>query len=418
MKETTLKPNNGKKKDPAHPAIYPTGTVPKELKDRERKIYDLIVKRFMATFGKPAVRESMNVSLDINKEPFVTKGTRTVEENWFLFYKPYVKSKDTILPDMKLGEIVKIKKIEKLDKETQPPNRFNQSSIIKELEKRGLGTKATRADILDRLFLRGYIEGVQITVTQLGMETIEVLEKYASKIVDEKLTAEIEGDMKQIREGKKEQATVLNKAKDFLTKLLGDFKKKEVQIGKEILKSIRDTADVANFMGPCPKCKEGKLMIRRGKFGRFVGCDKYPDCKTILKIPKTGVAKYTNVQCGKCNYPVAEVGSGRKKQILCLNPDCPSKVGEKGSSSETKYKEEGMTCPECKEGKMVLRKSFYGEFLGCNNYPKCQTMMKIIEGKVDVTHPIVKKVGAKSSSGAKKKIIKKKAVRKKAVGKK
>ena len=285
LKNKELKPNNGKKEDPAHPAIYPTGLVPGDLKPREMKVYDLIVKRFMATFAIAAVRETMNVKMDVNNELFAVKGTRTLEENWHIFYKPYLKIEEITLPDMKEGEFVNIKKIEKHDKETQPPKRFNQSSIIRELEKRNLGTKATRADILERLFQRGYVDGVKITVTKLGMETVSILEKFAPTIVDEKLTADFEEDMEKIRQGKEKQENVLDKAKKFLTKLLGDFKKKEKDIGTEILKSVRETQDIANYMGQCPKCKEGRLMVRRGRFGRFVGCDKYPDCKTIINIP-------------------------------------------------------------------------------------------------------------------------------------
>ena len=402
LKLKTLTPNNGKKTDPAHPAIYPTGQIPGELKPREQKIYDLIVKRFLATFSIPAVRETMKVSLDVKEEIFIAKGTRTIEENWFNFYKPYVKLEEITLPDMKEGEIVEIKKINKLDKETQPPKRFNQSSIIKELEKRNLGTKATRADILDRLFQRGYIEGVKITATDFGIKTIEILERHAPTIIDEELTADIELDMEKIREGKEKQEAVLEKAKRILTKLLSDFKKKEKVIGKDILESLRDTIDAANNMGPCPKCKVGHLAMRRGKFGRFVACDKYPDCKTTANIPKTGKVKYMQKQCEECNFPIVETGSGRTTRQGCLNVDCPSKSnGEKKEG----YPEENMTCPTCNEGKMVLRKSFYGQFLGCNNYPKCQTMMKIVEGKVD-TKPIVKTGAAKKP--AKKKTSKKK----------
>ncbi len=379
-----LKPNNGKKTDPAHPAIYPTGQMPKELKPREKKIYDLIVKRFMATFAKPAVRETMEVTLDVNNEPFISKGTRTITENWHVFYKPYVRLEEVSLPDMKEQDKVNIAKIEKLDKETKPPKRFNQSSIIKELEKRNLGTKATRADILDRLFKRGYVEGVKIKVTQLGIETVSVLEKFAPSIVDEKLTSDFEEDMEKIREGKQKQEIVLEKAKDKLTSLLKDFKKQEKEIGKELLKSVRLTQDQQNYMGPCPKCQEGDLRIKRGKFGRFVGCNKYPDCKTILNIPKTGKIEYK--ETNEAGYPIAIIGSGRKRQevVLTLNE-------VRKETAEKKYVEEGMTCPTCKEGQMKLRKSYYGEFLGCSNYPKCQTLMNIKEGKVDVANPIVKK---------------------------
>ncbi|MBT3835621.1 DNA topoisomerase I [Candidatus Woesearchaeota archaeon] len=404
-----LKPNDGKKTDPAHPAIYPTGLAPGELKPREQKIYDLIVKRFMATFAKPAVRETMEVFLDVNKEVFITKGTRTIEENWHVFYKPYVRLEEVSLPDMKENDLVDIKSIKKVKKETQPPKRYNQSSIIKELEKRNLGTKATRADILDRLFIRGYVEGVKILVTKLGMETISILEKFAPTIVDEKLTADFEEDMQQIREGKQEQEKVLEKAKKTLTVLLTDFKKKEKEIGKEILASVRETQDIQNFMGRCPKCKEGSLMIRRGKFGRFVGCGKYPDCKTIINIPKTGVVKFTGKMDDETGWPIASIGTGRKKQDVILQP------ADKNAPVEKKYPEQDMTCPTCNVGKMVLRKSYYGEFLGCNNYPKCQTLMNIKDGKVDTEKPIVRKPAEKK---AKKKVAKKKPAKKKAVKKK
>ncbi len=403
LKNKELKPNNGKKEDPAHPAIYPTGLVPGDLKPREMKVYDLIVKRFMATFAIAAVRETMNVKMDVNNELFAVKGTRTLEENWHIFYKPYLKIEEITLPDMKEGEFVNIKKIEKHDKETQPPKRFNQSSIIRELEKRNLGTKATRADILERLFQRGYVDGVKITVTKLGMETVSILEKFAPTIVDEKLTADFEEDMEKIRQGKEKQENVLDKAKKFLTKLLGDFKKKEKDIGTEILKSVRETQDIANYMGQCPKCKEGRLMVRRGRFGRFVGCDKYPDCKTIINIPKTGKIKFTG-ELDENGLPIVEAGTGRAKRKVALQ------VHKKEENTEKKYSEEGMSCPTCKEGQMKLRKSFYGEFLGCNNYPKCQTLMNIKEGKVDTTNPVVKKPGEKKAK--KKKNVKKKVNKK------
>jgi DNA topoisomerase I len=408
-----LVPNNGKKTDPAHPAIYPTGQVPNNLKPREQKVYDLIVKRFMATFAKAAVRETMEVNLNVNQEIFIAKGTRTIEENWHIYYKPYVKLEEITLPNMQENEKVKIKKIEKLDKETQPPKRFNQSSIIKELEKRNLGTKATRADILDRLFQRGYVEGVKITVTKLGIETITVLEKYAPTILDEKLTAHFEEDMELIREGKQKQEKVLEDAKTFLTVLLKDFKKKEKEIGKDILLSVRESQDIANFMGKCYQCQEGKLMVRRGKFGRFIGCDKYPDCKTIINIPKIGPIKLTNKICEHDQIQIIETGKGRTRRLSCLNPNCKSKSIDKDGNEIKKsgYKEEGMKCPICNEGQMILRKSFYGEFLGCNGYPKCQTMMKIVKGIVDKDNPIVKK------QEEKKKVIKKKTPKKRSAKK-
>jgi DNA topoisomerase-1 len=378
LKLPQLRPNNGDKTDPAHPAIYPTGLAPGGLKPHEKKIYDLIVKRFMATFAKAAIRETMEVSLDVKQEPFITKGTRTIEENWHLFYKPYVKLEEVTLPEMKEGDKVKIKEINKEDKETQPPKRFNQSSIIKELEKRNLGTKATRADILDRLFQRGYVEGVQIKVTQIGIQTTEILEKYAPTIVDEKLTADFEEEMDKIREGKEKPEKVLDRAKDILVKLLTDFKKKEKQIGKEIIQSVRETQDIANYIGKCPNCESGKLMQRRGKYGAFVACDQYPNCSTTFKLPARGLVKSSDKSCESCHHPMIQVISGRNKSEICLNPKCPTKVSKEDQKEIKKIEANKVdrNCPKC-GSPLVVRSSVYGQFLGCSGYPKCRHIEKI-----------------------------------------
>ncbi|HLC70720.1 MAG TPA: DNA topoisomerase I [Candidatus Nanoarchaeia archaeon] len=374
-----LKPNNGKKTDPAHPAIYPTGLAPGNLKPKEQKIYDLIVKRFLATFAKAAIRETMEVVLSVKSELFVTKGTRTIEENWQAYYRPYLKLEEVTLPDMKEKDIITIQKIEKVDKETQPPKRFNQASIIKELERRNLGTKATRADILDRLFQRGYIEGVQITATKLGIETTRILEKHAPLIVDEKLTAHFEEDMDKIREGTEKQEKVLDEAKQYLTKLLADFKKKEKAIGEDIIQSVQETRDIQNYIGTCHACKEGKLMIKFGKFGKFIACDKYPECKATFKLPSSGLIKNSEKICEHCQYPmVLVIRKAKQPQDVCINTDCKSKTSVE-ERQEIKNFEQGKTekiCPKCGKN-LVLRKSMYGSFFGCSGYPNCKHIEKL-----------------------------------------
>ncbi len=378
LKQEHLKPNNGKKTDPAHPAIFPTGLTPKALKPREQRIYDLIVKRFMATFAAPAIRETMEVTLGVKGELFVAKGTRTLQENWYEFYRPYVKVEEVTLPDMKEGEKVSIKEIKKVDKETQPPSRYNQSSIIKELERRNLGTKSTRADILERLFQRGYVEGVQITVTKLGMETERILEKYAPLIVDERLTAHFEEDMEQIREGKERQEKVLEEAKKYLTSLLADFQKKEKIIGEDIIKSLQETREEQNFMGVCPVCTTGKLMVKMGKFGRFVACDRYPDCSATFKLPGSGLIKGTNKTCELCHHPLILIIQKRRKQEVCLNPLCTSKTtaAERQEIKQIEQQKIGKKCPKCGKD-LLVRKSVYGSFLGCSGYPKCKHTEKL-----------------------------------------
>ncbi len=88
-------------------------------------------------------------------------------------------------------------------------------------------------------------------------------------------------------------------------------RKLEKEIGEDIIQSLRDTIDAQNYMGSCPKCTSGRLMVRRGKFGRFVGCDNYPDCKTIFNVPKTGPLKYSGVECEHCKHPIIEAGKGK-----------------------------------------------------------------------------------------------------------
>ncbi len=379
-----LKPNNGKKTDPAHPAIYPTGLAPGGLKPKEQKIYDLIVKRFLATFAKAAIRETMEVVLDVKGEHFLTKGTRTVEENWHVYYKPYLKLEEVTLPDMKEKDLITVKKIDKVDKETQPPKRFNQASIIKELERRNLGTKATRADILDRLFERGYIEGVQIKATKLGIETTTILEKHAPLIVDENLTAHFEEDMDKIREGQEKQEKVLDEAKHYLIGLLENFKKKEKEIGEDILQSVQETRDIQNYIGACHACKEGRLMIKFGKFGKFIACDKYPDCKATFKLPGSGLIKNSDKICEHCQYPmVLVIRKGKQPQDVCINSNCKSKTSVE-ERQEIKKFEAGKIekkCPKCGKD-LVLRKSMYGSFFGCLGYPGCKHVEKLDAGRL------------------------------------
>lgn len=387
LKLKELKPNNGKKTDPAHPAIYPTGLTPNELNPKQQKIYDLIVKRFMATFAKPAVRETMEVALDVHAELFIAKGTRTVDEQWHRFYKPYVKVEEVTLPGMKEKDVVSVKDIVQENKETTPPNRFNQASIIKELEKRNLGTKATRADILDRLFDRGYIEGVQITVSQFGMRTIEVLEKYAATIVDEKLTADFEQEMDLIREGKEKQEKVLERAKKILVELLSDFKKKEKEIGADLLGSLTEMREKQSYIGQCSGCSDGKLVMKKGKFGMFIACDKYPECKTTFKLPGSGLVKNSDKICTHCQHPmIMIIRKGKRPQEVCIYSGCSSKVTaeEKTQYDNIEQQKVQEPCPKCGKN-LVVRRSVYGQFLGCSGYPNCKYIGKLGEKKTEVS---------------------------------
>jgi len=378
-----LKPNNGKKTDPAHPAIYPTGNFPNLSNERGQRVYDLIVKRFMATFAEEALRETMTIDVNCKDEIFVAKGTRTVERGWHIYYDPYVKIEEEELPKVNKNDAVNVKKIKMHDKETQPPKRYTPASIIKELEKKNLGTKATRASIVDTLFQRGYVDGKAIEATNLGIKTVETLEKHVPKIVDEALTRHFEEEMEQIMEGKRTSKEVLDEAKKKITEIMSDFKKQEKEIGKELLAANIETRDELSHLGTCPNCKKGELHMRHGKYGNFVACNQYPKCKTTFSLPSNALIKPAKKLCDVCNYPmVFAIKRGKRPQDFCLNKQCPSKHVEGEAGKEAKAIAKGKIekqCPTCKEGRIVLRGSIYGKFYGCSFYPKCKYTEKLVE---------------------------------------
>ena len=328
LKENKLTPNNGKKQDPAHPAIHPTGVMPKKLDDRQSKIYDLIVRRTLASLAESAKRETQTVKLIIKNEPFITKGTRTIEKGWHKFYGRHNPHKEEELPKLTEKQEIKIKKINLLAKETQPPKRYTPASIIKELEKRELGTKATRSAIIESLYNRNYVKDQSLEVTDLGLKTVETLDKYCPEILDEKMTRDLEEDMEEIREGKETKEKVIDRAKRDLDKILKHFKENEIKIGKELSVANQETLEKESIVGKCPECKKNDLRImysRRFK-SYFVACSGYPKCKTTFSLPNYALPKPTDKLCEECKSPlVLMIRKGKRPYEYCINKQCPKK---------------------------------------------------------------------------------------------
>jgi DNA topoisomerase-1 len=324
LSKKQLKPNEGEKTDDAHPAIYPTGVVPKKITQYERKLYDLIVRRFLATFGEPAVRETQKIFFNIRDEIFVAEGSRTVEKNWHIFYSPYLRFKDVEFPEIKKGENLKINSIENMRNETLPPKRYTEASVIKALEKENLGTKATRAQIIDTLFQRGYVKEKQIQATLLGLKTVEVLEQYEPLVVDSALTRHFEEEMDDVRKDRRKEENVIKEAKKKLKNILDDFRKHELEIGKGLSEAEKEAFRDATLLGKCPNCG-GELLIKRSRFGYFVGCSKYPDCKTTFGLPQKAIVKPAGKVCSECGYPVVQVKYYKQNpKEVCINPQCPT----------------------------------------------------------------------------------------------
>jgi len=321
-------PIEGKKSDPAHPSIYPTGEF-KELKDDELKLYNLIVKRFLACFSPDAKIANRRISLAADKNPeikFTLSGNKIIEEGWLSTY-PY-KIEESDLP--RLEGKTKIDKIEFEEKLTQPPPRFTPTSLISLLEKKNLGTKATRSMIVDTLFDRGYLDGRSIEATPLGIKLIEALEKHSPIIIDEELTRSLEQEMEKILEAtsdfKQKEDSVVEKAKKTIDKISNEFKTKEKEIGSEILGAIqeqREQQKEQNELMPCPVCKQGTLRITYSKKTSryFVSCNKYPDCKATYSLPPNALIKNTDKKSERGFPMLLALRKGKRPWEFEFNPN-------------------------------------------------------------------------------------------------
>jgi len=324
---TKTKPLEGKKTDPAHPSIYPTGNH-QIISGQEEKIYNLIVRRFLALFCDDAIIDNKKITAKTGDLIFSTRGSSIRKKAWMEIYP--TKLKENEIPNMN-GE-VKIIDSRTEEKETQPPRRYSQASIITELEKRNLGTKATRASILETLYDRGYIKEQSIEATPLGISLISTLEKYSPIIIDEKLTRNFEDEMEKITEAKKDfeekEKKVIEKAKQTIIEISRDFEKNENKIGQELLQAnieLREQEKEANILTDCPICKRGKLAITYSRKTRknFIACNAYPECKTTFSLPPNGLIKKTDKICEKCGFPLMiSLRKGKKPWIFCFNPNC------------------------------------------------------------------------------------------------
>jgi DNA topoisomerase-1 len=323
-----LIPEEGKKEDPAHPAIYPTGETPKNIGANQRRVYDLVVRRFLAVFGEPAKRESRRVQLDLGGRAFFLTGLKTLEPGWTALYGKYAGREEVILPEMAVGDTLPVAKVEQLAKETQPPARYSQGSVLKEMEQRGLGTKATRAQILQTLYNRGYIIGKSIEVTDLGTKLSDVLEKSVPDIVSEKLTRHFEQECEDVQFGKAKRDEVVDEAKAALTKICNQFRKKEKSAGDVLTKAIIESQEKQSRLGTCFKCGGIVRMHRLWHTKkRFAGCSGYPKCDFSAPLPAMGYITALEKTCEQCKTPIIQVQrEGARPFRMCLDIRCPTKA--------------------------------------------------------------------------------------------
>ena len=316
--KTKLIPTKGKKETTDHPPIHPSSLVLRDqLKEDEWKIYELVVRRFFATFADETVWKTLKVLIDINGENFKANGARLVDAGWRWYY-PFNKPEDRILPVLEKGQKLHVSKIELLDKETQPPTRYGQGRLIKLMEDLGLGTKSTRHEIISKLYSRAYVHGNPLQPTKIAMSLIDSLEKYASTITEPGMTKKLEEDMDNIAEGRTSEDIVVEESRTMLETVFKDLTANKDQISQ----MLKDGVHEDKILGKCPLCNSDIVVRRSRKGGRFVGCTGYPDCTFSLPLPRTGQIIVTDKECKVHKlYHIKIINKGRRPWELGC-PQC------------------------------------------------------------------------------------------------
>ncbi|HJB48512.1 MAG TPA: DNA topoisomerase I [Candidatus Olsenella excrementigallinarum] len=370
LKQDKLTATRGKDESTDHPPIYPTAPAsPDRLQGAEWKLYNLIARRFLATLMGPASIEGTKVTFDVSGEPFTVSGSVLAEPGFRAAY-PYGLKKDDQLPALAEGDVISVGDTELLAKQTEPPARYSQGRLIQEMEKRGLGTKSTRANIIDTLYERKYFKNDPIEPSQLGMAIIDALHTYAPRITSADMTAELEEDMTRVAEGASSQGQVVNHSRALLAGLMDAL----VEHTDDLSDAIADAVTADAKVGVCPKCGRDLVVKSSAKTrGSFVGCMGWPDCDVTYPLPQGKISALEGeaAVCPECGAPRVKVQPFRSRAYeTCVNPACPTNREPDVDVG---------ACPACaeagREGRLVAHKSEKSgkRFIRCTNYDECGT---------------------------------------------
>jgi len=323
------KPVQGTKSDAAHPAIHPTGEKPKRPLDAsEAGVFDLVVRRFLAAFGPSARKELAVATLAVGEHEFRLAGGRTVFPGWMRYYGRYAGHRDVKFPSVSEGDRFRVAGVALEEKFEQRPPRYNQSTLLEKMEREGMGTKATRADIIATLVGRGYASGENMEVTGLGLSVVETMAEYAPSIISTELTREIEGKLEVVENGGEGGTELLRETVRSIVGQLADLSAHEEAVGREIDSALTASVAKSFVLGKCPVCKTGDLRIIRSKTTkkRFVGCSNYSrGCRASAPLLQKGTLRAAPKPCEYCSWPVVYVAGGRRPWRLCVNPNCPGR---------------------------------------------------------------------------------------------
>jgi DNA topoisomerase-1 len=360
-----VEPTRGDTETTDHPPIHPTGEVPGrvDLGDDEWAVYELVVRRFLATCAEPAEWEYLRVTAEANGCQLKANGKRLLDPGYLAVY-PYVSSDETLVPDVDEGSELALADTRLEAKQTQPPRRRGQSRLIEELEARGVGTKSTRHNTIEKLYDRGYIENDPPRPTRLAMAVVEAAEAFAEQVVDEAMTRQLEQDMTAIADGEATLDDVTDESRAMLGRVFDELHDSREAVGEQLREALKDD----KRLGPCPECGE-TLIVRRSRRGSyFVGCEGFPECENTYQLPSNGEPTVVTDSCEEHGLRHVKMLAGRSTFVH----GCPVCKAEAAAAHEDEVIGD---CPECGEahgGDLAVKQLQSGSRLvGCTRYPDC-----------------------------------------------
>jgi DNA topoisomerase I len=377
LAQPSFRPTRGRTETTDHPPIYPTGVAdPKKLRPDHARVYELVVRRFLATLAPDATGWARRALVEVKGETFEGKGRHVTEPGWYRIY-PYSEPEEIPMPVLAIGEAVRIQDLALVEDQTKPPRRYTQGSLIQEMERLGLGTKSTRHDVLQKLFDRHYVSQRQLEPTSTGIAVTEALRAHAPVITRPEMTHRLEEDMELVAESKKPKTEVLAESREMLREAHALL----AANAGGVKETLTGALDRQHFVGPCVKCGGALQLTRSPRGARWVQCVNNPaSCTATYALPSAGfIEPAPEFLCGTCKVPrVKIVFRGQRPDLYCINPDCAEhhkafRIG---------------TCPNC-GSPLHIRYSFAGKrFVGCSGYPNCRVTYPLPQrGKLEKDQP-------------------------------
>ncbi len=345
---------SGKNSQDAHEAIRPTSIniKPDDIKDKltndQYKLYKLIWERFAACQMSAAVYDSETASLTSGTHTFRASGSQVKFKGFMVVYvegSDAAKEKDKALPALEEGEILEIKDIDSAQHFTKPPARYSEAALVHALEENGIGRPSTYAPTITTIISRGYVRRIkkQLVPTELGIITTDIMKKHFKDIVDIDFTAGMEQELDGVEDGKLEWKKVLD---DFYPEFADNLEKAQKAIEKVKIKD--EESDVV-----CEKCGR-KMVYKISKFGKFLACPGYPECKNTKAIRHE-----TGVKCPKCGGEILVKKSKKGKTYYGCenNPKCDFMAWDEPVKKEK--------CPEC--GSILFKRTGKNAKIYCSN---------------------------------------------------